>query len=112
MKILIAILMVLSFTVCSYADEIIDTATELTVLMVGEADPVRIDAEIADATTRVQRRYDDDETMTMITTEYTNESGVPSTKIEYIPSTPSYEAILGRLILKLRSVKRSMENEG
>jgi len=91
------------------ADEIVDTATELTILMVGTADADRITAEIDDATLRVQRRYDDDGTVTMTTTEFINEEGIPSTKVEYADATPSYNDILARLEAKLVSVKRSME---
>ena len=119
----VAGLAVLLFVSLACAGEIEDTATELTILMVGKADPTRIDAEIADARTRVKRRYVDDKTTEMVVTggytsnnviivdgEYTDTYTWVETFTEQ-PKNPADNDILARLKLKLASIRRSMNNE-
>lgn len=123
MKLLFVIgLGILLLTSFAFAGEIEDTATELTVLMVGRPDPARIDAEIADARTRVKRRYVDDKTTEVIVTggytanidvlvdgEFTTmESWEDVTETR--SKEPADDDILARLNLKLESIKRSMKS--
>ena len=137
MRLWIAVWMAFGFSVVASAGEIEDTATELTVLMVGKADPTRIEYEIADAKTRVHRRYVDDKTTeTVIVGKETVVVGTEEVlvssldekgkiveafetwditevvnKTEERVKTPTDKAILARLDLKLASIKRSMELE-
>ena len=111
-----------------------DVAKELTILMVGSEDEARIASEIADATTRVNRRYfDDDNTEAVVVGKETivtgtkevfikDEEGVDTKDVETVDvseevdktedrlKAPSDEDILARLELKLASIKRSMDS--